>query len=143
MSDLDIFFPEPRPLTLRGHQLALLPLMMGQTPAFLKAVTPAMALLQNGAFQLAVTQHYDSLRDAMVIATGLAPEAMDGLYPDDFLQVLIAVVEVNLSFFVQRVVPALIKLVALVVQTRPAPVTGDMSSPALSAPDTALAASPD
>ena len=138
MSDLDIFFPEPRQVLLRDHSLDLLPLRVGVTPAFLKAIAPAMALLQVGAFQLAVIEQKDSIRNAIVIATGLTEAEVDNLYNDEFLQVLVAVVEMNLGFFVQRVVPQLNRLIHLVVLPKPAPAAdGPSPSPDLSAPATA------
>lgn len=138
MSDLDIFFPAPRQVPLRDLTLALLPLRVGVTPAFLKAIAPAMALLQVGAFQLAVMEQKDAMRAAIVIATGLTEAEVDNLYNDEFFQVLLAVVEVNLGFFVQRVVPQLTRLIDLVVLPKPAPVAdGPSPSPDLSAPATA------
>ena len=138
MSDLDIFFPVPRPVPLRDQSLALLPLRVGVTPAFLKAIAPAMALLQVGAFQLAVMEQKDAMRSAIVIATGLTEAEVDNLYIDEFLQVLVAVVEVNLGFFVQRVVPQLNRLIDLVVLPAPEPAAvGPASSPDWSAPATA------
>ena len=137
MSDLDIFFPVPRALDLREHNLKLLPLRMGQTPAFLKAVAPAYALLQVGKFLLAVADQYDSLRDSVCIATGLTAAEVAALYSDEFLDVLIAVIEVNLSFFVQRAVPRLNQLIPLIVPPQTAPAAGPVSSPASSGPVTA------
>jgi len=138
MSDLDIFFPQPREVILREHRLKLSPMRVAQTSVFLHHIGPAMSLMRQGAFAAAIAEQFSGLAEAVAVASGLSRAEVEALYNDEFLQLLVAVVEVNLSFFLQAGAPHLTALSDLVVVRRQAPATdGPSSSPASSAPATA------
>jgi hypothetical protein len=106
-TSLDDFVPEARTVKTRDGDVAVLPLRMRQLPGFTRAVTPVAPYLLADQMMLAVQNHYDSLREAVVIATNTAPDWLDELWPDDFIAIAAAVVEVNADFFARRVLPAI------------------------------------
>lgn len=104
---LEIFAPTPRIICVDGREIAVLPLRMRQIPGFTKAVTPVAPYLLADQMLMAVQVEYDNLRDAIAIATGTEPAWLGDLYPDAFIALASAVVEVNADFFARRVLPAI------------------------------------
>ena len=102
---LDVFFPEPRIVATRGGDVAVLPLTMAQISGFSREINPALATILAGAWQLAIEEHGDALQRAVSIATRQDLSVIAALYPDDFLRLADVVLEVNLHFFGQWVLP--------------------------------------
>ena len=113
MSDLAELSPKVLSVTVAGRAFALTPVRMGQIAAFSEAVMPIAPMVLSGQILEAATQHYAALRAALVIATKADPVWLDDLMPDDFLQLVAAVVEVNGDFFARRLTP-----IILVMQAR-------------------------
>lgn len=103
---LDALIPEPRRVALRGLTVEFLPLKMRQVPSFTRAITPILPLVQEERYAEAVAANYETVRDAVCIATGLTAPAVDDLYPDDFVALAGAVMELNLDFFARHVLPS-------------------------------------
>lgn len=104
---LDVYVPEPRVIEAGGKTLQILPLKVRQIPAFARHITPVVGPLLSGEFLEAMAVGGEDLVQAVRVATG-EPEAwLADLYPQDFLVIVAAVVEVNADFFAQRVLPAL------------------------------------
>lgn len=104
---LDAFAPTPCILRVGGCDLTILPLKMRQIPPFSRAVKLVAPYLLADQMLLAVQDQYDSLRDAVAIAAQVEVEWLGDLYPDDFILLAAAVVEVNADFFARRVLPAI------------------------------------
>ena len=107
-----LFPPESRRLTVAGRDFAISPVRMGKLAAFSKAAMPIAGLVLTGRYVEAITDHWDSARAAVAVATGAEPEWLDELEPTDFLRLVQAVVEVNGDFFVQRLTPLIVALQA-------------------------------
>ena len=76
----------------------------------------------------------------MAIATDATPEEISNAWGDEFVDLLGAVMQVNLDFFVNRLAPALQRLVPVVIAMRPNPTAGSSSRP--SSTDGATTAAP-
>lgn len=135
--DLETFFPEPVKVPTRLGPVNVDPMPMSKLGKFSRLISPAMPLLSNGDFKAAIEDHYEHVRDALVVATPLTAEELDRLLSDDFVALLVVVVEANLDFFVQRLVPQLRRLVALLRGST----AGQTSLPTSSAPDIGSATS--
>jgi hypothetical protein len=135
LADLEVLAdPEPRMVAIRGETLAILPLKMRQTAAFSKAVDPCLTAIITGEWQAALEDHSDALARALAVAVGRTEEWALELYPDDFITLADAVLEVNLDFFARLVLPRAADLgMKLGAMMRPAGVT---PSPSLSNVDT-------
>ena len=106
MNDLELLTdPEPRRVPIRGEVLDILPLRMKQLSAFSKAVDPCLQAIIAGQWKAALDDNSDALAKAVGIATGRGDVWAMGLYPDEFLVVCEAVLEVNLDFFARLVMP--------------------------------------
>ncbi len=105
--DLEALAPVPKRVTIAGRDIDLLPLRIRQLPAFSRAVSKAGPLLAEGRLMEALAADGEGVIDAVAIAAGVDREWLDTLYPDDFLELAAAVVEVNLDFFGRRLRPAL------------------------------------
>ncbi|MDH0899024.1 hypothetical protein N5C12_06625 [Comamonas aquatica] len=109
MSDLDKLVPQAVEISLAGEVVAIKPLKIGQMPAFLRAITPAMQQLGgNGIDWLALFgEHGDDLLTAVSIAIGKPRAWVDALDADEAILVAAKVIEVNADFFTRTVMPRL------------------------------------
>jgi hypothetical protein len=110
VSDLEIFCPTPREITIRGEVLGVLPLTMKQIPSFSKAIEPAMLVLFGGDWKLAAQDHGDAMQKAISIALGKPLDWVGNLYANEFLALCELVLEVNLDFFGRQVQPVVARL---------------------------------
>lgn len=113
-STLETFVPVARDITVGGQSFAILPLKMRQLPGFYHAVQPFVPLLMELRYAEIIMDHAAGARDAVSIATGATAAFLDGLYPDEFLELAGAVFEANLDFFARRVLPKVRASAALV-----------------------------
>jgi hypothetical protein len=109
MDDFATFPPQPQSLEIAGDTLALTPIRVGEVPALLAAIKPIAQHLVNGDpdWLALLTEHSDAILDALAIATRRPREWVEALSLDDAVQLATALFEVNVDFFVQRVVPAI------------------------------------
>jgi len=109
MDDFATFPPQPQSLEIAGDTLALTPIRVGEVPALLAAIKPIAPHLVNGDpdWLALLTEHGDAILDALAIAARRPREWVEALSLDDAVQLATALFEVNVDFFVQRVVPAI------------------------------------
>ena len=72
MNDLDTLVPQGSEVTLAGETLRILPLKVGQMPAFVRAISPMMQQLARDHIDWLdlFGMHGDALLTAVSIATG-------------------------------------------------------------------------
>lgn len=128
MSGLDTLFPAPRPVAFGGGTVDVFPLRLARLVAFSRAIRPALPLLLTGQIHVAIDQHFEDIRRSVSIATGLEEVALDQAWGDEFADLLAAVMEANLDFFVSRLVPALQRLVPVLTAMRASPTAPPMES---------------
>ena len=104
---LDIYTPQPRPVTAGGKTINVLPLKVRQIPGFTRAIVPVLAPLGAGDLATAIAVGGEDLVRAVAIATDQPEDWLGELLPDEFLALVTAVVDVNADFFARRVLPAL------------------------------------
>ncbi|HEX7123448.1 MAG TPA: DUF6631 family protein [Gemmatimonadaceae bacterium] len=109
MDDFASFPPQPQSLEIAGDTLALTPIRVGEVPALLAAIKPIAPHLVNGDpdWLALLTEHGDAILDALAIAARRPREWVEALSLDDAVLLATALFEVNVDFFVQRVVPAI------------------------------------
>lgn len=109
MDDFATFPPQPQSLEIAGDTLALTPIRVGEVPALLAAIKPIAPHLVNGDpdWLALLTEHGDAILDALAIVARRPREWVEALSLDDAVQLATALFEVNVDFFVQRVVPAI------------------------------------
>lgn len=139
MSGADILFPTPVVVGLGGRKVEVLPLRIENLVRFSRAIRPALPKLMTGQLQLAAEDHFEDLRAALAIATDATPEEISNAWGDEFVDLLGAVMQVNLDFFVNRLAPALQRLVPVVIAMRPNPTSGSSSRPSSTDGDTTAA----
>ena len=140
-ADLATFFPEPRTETIAGVTLTIPNLKVRQLAPFGKAADPFMPLILTGDYLAAVTHHTDAVCAAVSMVTGAEPEWLGNLDPDEMMQLVAAVFEVNLDFFAQRLLPQKAALQARMVELL-SRLVGEQASLGSSATDTALPNAP-
>lgn len=131
MSGLETLIPQPLELTVAGESLAIKPLKVGQMPAFLRAVSPAMAHLTRGEIDwlLLFGEHGEDLLTAIGIAVGKPRAWIDDLAADEAILLAAKMIEVNADFFTRTVLPRLDGLFAQAKQLAPMPQTESGSTP--------------
>lgn len=109
MNDLDTLVPHGAEVTLAGETLHILPLKVGQMPAFVRAISPMMQqLARNHIDWLELFgMHGDALLTAVSIATGKPRTWIDALDADEAIVLAAKVIEVNADFFTRKVMPRL------------------------------------
>ncbi len=109
MDDFASFPPQPQSLEMAGDTLSLTPIRVGEVPPLLAAIKPIAPHLVNGDpdWLALLTEHGDAILDALAIAARRPREWVEALSLDDAVQLATALFEVNVDFFVQRVVPAI------------------------------------
>ncbi len=106
-------------IPLRGHDNIILePMRMAKLKAFSDAVEPVITQVftlledeQNSKQNIVqmITQHYDNLVSIVCVAcTGVNKEKIDDMLPDDFVNLVGGVIEVNADFFVQNLLPTIL-----------------------------------
>ena len=109
MSDLQTLIPQAVELVVKGEPLAILPLKVGQMPAFLRAVSPMLQQLSTSDIDwLALLgEHGEALLSAIAIAVGKPRAWVDDLAADEAIVLAAKVIEVNADFFTLQVIPKL------------------------------------
>ncbi len=109
MSDLQALIPQAVELVVKGEPLAILPLKVGQMPAFLRAVSPMLQQLSTSDIDwLALLgEHGEALLSAIAIAVGKPRAWVDDLAADEAIVLAAKVIEVNADFFTLQVIPKL------------------------------------
>ena len=112
MSDLETFAPIARTVVLAdGSRLEVLPLRLGQLPAFTKACGPITGSLYVADYFSILEQQPEAAIET-ICAAGFKRELVTGLYQDETVALLAAIYEVNGDFFIQRLRPAMTKAAA-------------------------------
>jgi hypothetical protein len=127
MSDISVLEPVTREVAYRGGALTVSPLTVGQIPAFSRTIAPMFAALADifthppsgagagGGGELLVDvqdllelagEHGDRMIDAVAIATGQKREDIAAGNPAEFIDLLVAVIEVNADFFARAMAKA-------------------------------------
>ena len=109
MSDLQTLIPQAVELVVKGEPLAILPLKVGQMPAFLRAVSPMLQQLSTSDIDWLglLGEHGEALLSAIAIAVGKPRAWVDDLAADEAIVLAAKVIEVNADFFTLQVIPKL------------------------------------
>lgn len=109
MSEFDAFGSQSTNLTIADETLAISPLRIGEIPKILSAIKPfSNKLMEDQIDWLGiVTQYGDNLLAAIAIAARKPHDWVEALSLDEAITLATALFEVNIDFFVQRVVPTL------------------------------------
>lgn len=128
--DLDVLVPPQVELAVAGETLVLRPLKVGQLPAFVRAIAPALQQLSAAELDwLALFgTHGEALLAAVAIAAGKPPVWVDELSADDAILLAAKVIEVNAHFFASRVAPRLDGLLAGLTLPTATPTPGSIPS---------------
>lgn len=127
MSALATLFPEPLIVKTRAGEFAVSPITVGRLAAFSRAVAPFIRQLSDPAKPFAnareavlllLAEHGDAVLDAVAIGVGIKREQVESLLPDDALALAGAVLEANLDFFLNQVVPRLASVAGAMQKTR-------------------------
>jgi hypothetical protein len=108
-NELDQLVPAGAEVRAGGETLQIKPLKIGQVPAFLRAITPALqALGKQPVDWLALfSRHGENLLDAISVAVGKSRGWVDGLDADDAVALVATIIEVNADFFTRHLLARL------------------------------------
>ena len=113
MSDeLQIITPPETTVMFMGEEVKVTPVRMGNLQDFTTAVRPIAGDLMeafNGSGDMITTieLHTDRMILAVHFGTGVPVEKLKAAMPDEFLALTAAVVEINMDFFVRRLLPSI------------------------------------
>lgn len=102
----------------RTGNIILEPMRMAKLKAFSDAVEPVITQVfsvledtENSKQNIVqmITKHYDDLIKVVCVAcTEMTKEKIDDMLPDDFVNLVGGVIEVNADFFVQNLLPMIV-----------------------------------
>ena len=111
---LQQIFPIGKEVTIADRTIRITPFKLGELPRVFKVVEPLTALImealgsnQNQMLALTKVMTHGGENVVELLAVGSRQDRawIDGLELDAAMDLLVAVVEVNASFFVQKVLP--------------------------------------
>ena len=119
-ADITTIIPEPIMVTVHGEDIEVRQIKVGQLTKVMRIAYPFYDKLRalkdtakDGApidlFPL-VLEHSDAVLDIIALLTGKPRTWVEDLEVDELVALFSALVEVNLDFFIQRVLPSLSKL---------------------------------
>ena len=110
-SDLDKIIPQTNEVTVGGKTIEIKTMKVKQLSATIKAIQPFAAAFKAGQGQVdmadIVMNNTDNVVDLVHILTGESKEFIEELGIDELIIVFTRLVEVNLDFFIQKVLPLL------------------------------------
>jgi hypothetical protein len=138
--ELDALIPPQIEITLGGEKLTITPIRAGKFPAFIRAIRPITPhLVQKEIDFLAlIDEGGENLLDAVALALGKPRAFVDALDVADLIRGARAMIEVNVDFFIHRLLPEVMAATQSLAGLR-----GRISSSASSAPATATTTSSD
>lgn len=113
MNELEAVVPPTRALTLGGTSVTIGPVTLGRLPGVVGALRPVAAQIAGfdaaapDALINALIEHPTVLCDALIAATGLSADLVEGLDLAEGVDLASAVIELNLDFFARAVAPRL------------------------------------
>ena len=101
--------PAANVIVIDGENLELTPIRVGEIPAFAGAIQPILSGLSDSEpnWVALISEHGDTVIDAIAIAARRSPEWVKGLEIDDAVRLASKVFEVNADFFIQRLLPSI------------------------------------
>jgi len=88
-----------------GKAIRIRPLTVGQLPGFLRAAQPIIAELSSGDIAQALLREPAAVIEAITIACAQDRVWIDSLYSDDLIKLGTKCIEINLDFFIRRLLP--------------------------------------
>lgn len=105
-SEFDVIAPKAVTISIAGEDVAISPIRVKQLPSFTRAVSPLISnIIQGDSPAVLVATNADDVIAAVSAASNLSVEAIGELEVDDLIKLAGAVIEVNLDFFIRRVLP--------------------------------------
>lgn len=126
MTELDKLFPIGQSLDIQGVAIRITPFKIGELPRVFKVIEPITKLVMDAigsdtnqmeSLSKIMVQGGDNVLDLLAIGSRQPRTWIDQLEMDEGVQLLAVILEVNASFFVQKVLPLLNKAVKTVPQT--------------------------
>jgi hypothetical protein len=122
MSDLSVLIPDPVVVMVKDESITVRQMKMKQLPKIMKVVAPYYGKLKEsqekakkdkGELDLLgiVMEYFDPVADTVAILVEKDREWVDDLDIDEMVRLLEVVIEVNVDFFIQKVLPSLSRLV--------------------------------
>jgi hypothetical protein len=122
MSDLSVLIPDPVVVMVKDESITVRQMKMKQLPKIMKVVAPYYGKLKEsqekakkdkGELDLLgiVMEYFDPVADTVAILVEKDREWVDDLDIDEMVRLLEVVIEVNVDFFIQKVLPSLPRLV--------------------------------
>lgn len=103
--------PVPETVNLGGESLDIVPLKLGELPAFARALGPLAAKLTPEPDWLRLlSEEGESLIHALSIACRRPASWVEGLALDEAIRLAEIVFEANADFFIRRVVPEITRV---------------------------------
>ena len=123
-SDLEQMIPNaPRELVINGETIKIDVIRVGQLPTAAQAARAVYDVLainaSGGQMKLDFFNLIEKLADLTPLVatmTGKSNAWVEGLTPDDFLAIVTAIIEVNIDFFIHKMLPKMTGTIQVVTQ---------------------------
>ena len=137
MSGLQCFSPRLRRLEIDGRRFEIGPVRLRDLPRFARAATRLLPAILAGDILTVLEDDLAAARDLVASGAGIAdPEWLDGIDSGAFIDLLDAVLEVNLDFFVRRTLPGVRRMTARIQEIATIPPQAEAAPEAPTEPPT-------
>lgn len=111
--DLDMIAAQESTIIINGSERRIEPLKIGQIPAFTRSIRNLGGLLDSfmagnfsGEAMLgAIADHGEDLIEAASIAAKIPREELEQVGPDEFFDLILAIIAANRDFFIRKLSP--------------------------------------
>ena len=113
-NELEVILPQGKQVTIQNANITITPFKFGELPRVFKAIDPISTSLfsvvakggnQMNVISSIIAEGGDNILDLISIGSRKPREWVDTLEMDEGVELLAAILEVNVSFFVQKVLP--------------------------------------
>lgn len=108
---LDSIIDDSLPININGENLVISTIKMRDIKPFLENINPILIDLkaENVDYLTIVTNHYSNIVNVVSIAARKDVEWVESLDLNDVVKLIMAIVETNSDFFVNRILPAFVQ----------------------------------
>ena len=140
--EITLLFPQGKEVTLNGKAITIKPFGFGKFPRLLKLIKgidtgDKLPASVEGVEDMAktdilslITDNAETVVEICALATNLPTKAFDEMPPDEAVDLVQAIVEVNADFFIRRLQPKLLGAMSGLTQSLGGALSQGLSPPA-------------
>lgn len=113
-SDVEVVLPTPSTVEVDGEEVQIAEMRVKQLTQVIKLINPFVSsIVKEGKgglnVALLIMQYPDEIVDMVAVMVGKPREWVENLTSEKLVDIVTALIEVNLSFFIQKLLPSILR----------------------------------